>query len=132
MLTLKKGMVLYHGTDALFDEQSEGLHGPVWVSSSITVAEHFARLPGGFGGVKRIIKFRLAKRIELNDIHSPREMLEFAEEHGIGLYGVDDMKEGVESSGIAGWIIPNNYPDGDDILIADASVLEHVETHVMD
>jgi hypothetical protein len=40
------------------------------------------------------------------------------------------MADGVRRAGLAGWLIPDNYPDGDDILLVDLSTLtfDHEET----
>ena len=126
---LTAGMALYHGTDAEFDEECESLLGPAWLSSSRSVAESFAKRSGGWGGEKRIIEYRLTSDVDLHDIHTSLEMQEFAERHGINLDGVEEMRESVEMAGIAGWVIPHNYPDGDDILIVDTDILEFVSSH---
>ena len=127
-MKIKAGISLYHGTDADFDEECDGLQGPAWLSSSIDVAEYFAKRSGGWGAEKRVIEYRLIRDIDLPDIYSVREMQDFAEKHGICLAGVEDMKETVEASGIPGWVLPNNYPNGDDILIVDTGFLEYVST----
>lgn len=129
MTTIKAGTVLLHGTNSVdFDERYESLRGPSWLTNSRTVAEYFARRSVEEGATPRILSFRVTEDLELHEIRSPRAMQDFAEEHGISLTGVEDMRDTVETSGIPGWVIPNNYPDGDDILIADAGSLEHFET----
>lgn len=129
MLTLKAGTMLFHGTDSDdFDEECDSLRGPAWVSSSFEVAARFASRSGGWGGVKRVVAYGLMEDVMLHQIGSARQMQEFAEEHGLDLCGVEEMRDSVEASGIPGWVIPNNYPDGDDILIVDTSVLDYVET----
>ncbi len=132
MKTLVAGTLLYHGTDADFDEESEGLNGPAWLSSSRAVAEHFAKRTGGWGGEKRVIEYRLAEDVELHDIYSAQEMQEFADEHGISLLGAEDMRDTVENAGIPGWILPYNYPNGDDILIVNTAALEFVATAILE
>lgn len=128
--TLRAGTKLYHGTDCDdFDESVESLSGPAWLSSSEMVAKHFATRSGGWGGVKRVIEYRLAEDIEVFNILGKSDMRELAEAHGIDLCGVEAMRESVEASGIPGWVIPYNYPNGDDILLAHPDcLLEYVRT----
>lgn len=123
MHTLKAGTALYHGTDADFEEDCERLDGPAWVTSSKAVATYFAKR-SNVGGTRRIIEYVLTEDLTLPDIYTQREMLDFAEAHGIELDGVEEMRDSVAMSGQPGWILPHNYPDGDDILIVDTSVLE--------
>lgn len=133
MITIKAGTILYHGTDCDdFAEEFDGLNGPAWLSSSKDVARHFATRSGGWGGQKRIIAYKLAADVRLPEITSPRQMQMFAEEHGICLLGVEEMRESVEEAGIPGWVIPNNYPNGDDILLVDTSILNFDSTEACD
>lgn len=130
MKTLEAGTILFHGTDSDdLIEADDSLDGPAWLSTSRSVATHFAKRSGGYGGKKRVVEYRLAEPVQLHEILSSREMSEFAEEYGISLCGVSEMRESVADSGISGWIIPFNYQDGDDVLIADTSALEYVATH---
>lgn len=130
MHTLKAGTALYHGTSADFEEAYEDLDGPAWVSSSKAVALHFAKRSNS-GGVPRIIEYVLTEDLELPDIYSSREMQDFAEEHGIELGGVDEMRDSIAMSGLPGWILPHNYPDGDDILIVHTGALEFRSTQAL-
>jgi hypothetical protein len=127
--TLKAGTLLYHGTDCDdFDEVNDRLTGPAWLSTAAAVALHFAKRSGGWGGTKRVMTYRLTEDVELPEILSERARRDFAEEHNIDLTGVEEMRDSVERAGIPGWVVPNNYPDGDDILLVDTGVLEHVRT----
>jgi len=129
MTTLKSGTVLYHGTDCDdFEEADDALHGPAWLTTSLSVARHFATRSGGWGGRKRIVSYRLVEDLELYEIRTKGDIDELADEHDLVMVGVEGMRESVEASGIPGWIVPTNYPDGDDILISDTSRLEYIDT----
>lgn len=73
----------------------------------------------GRGGRKRIIGYVLAADMVLD------AMQELASEFGLDLNGVEEIRGSVQRVGLPGWVIPNNYPDGDDILIVDTGVLEY-------
>jgi hypothetical protein len=133
MHTLKAGTTLYHGTDnSDFEEESSNPNPYSWFSTSRTVAEQFAKRSGGWGGPKRIIEYRLSEDLALPEITSTREMQAFAEEHEIDLSGVEGMRDSAEVAGIPGWIIPANYPDGDDILLGGTHLLDYVGTTLLD
>lgn len=133
MYILKAGTTLFHGTDNQdLEEYSSSLHPYAWVSTSRSVAEHFAKRSGGWGGPKRVIEYRLSEDLALHEITSAQQMRNFAEEHDIDLSGVEGMRESAEVSGIPGWIIPSNYPDGDDILIGETHLLDYVGTSLID
>jgi hypothetical protein len=131
--TLAAGTVLFHGTDTDdFEERSQTLDGPSWLSSSRSVANHFAVNRAGAGGLKRIISYRLVRDIALFEITSSRGLQSFAQEHDFSPSSSESIREGVAAAGLPGWIIPNNYPDGDDILITDpGSILEYQETEYL-
>lgn len=130
MYTLKAGTILYHGTDCdEFDEAEDGLDGPAWLSDSKEVAEYFASRPGGWGGVPRVIEYRLAEDLALPEIHSQADMAALADEHNLSLVGVEDMRESVANSDLPGWIVPHNYPTGADILVSQTHLLDYVVTH---
>lgn len=128
-VTLKAGTLLYHGTDCDdFEEKADSLDGPAWLTSSRSVAERFASRSGGWGGQKRVLVYRLTEDVELPEILSSRGMQELADEHNLDLNGVEAMRESVANAQLPGWIIPNNYPDGDDILLVNSGSLDYVET----
>jgi hypothetical protein len=129
MYILKAGTTIYHGTDnSEYDEESSNPHPYSWFSTSRTVAERFAKRSGGWGGTQRVIAFELVADVVLHEIMSTAQRQEFAEEHNIDFSGVEEMRESAEAAGISGWIIPANYPEGDDILIGDTSLLDYVDT----
>jgi len=129
--TLTTGTILYHGTDADFDEENEDLCGPAWLSNSANVAKHFAARKSGWGGIKRIISYRLCEPVALVEIGSKTELADFADQHGLSLYSCEDIRDSVATSALPGWIIPFNYPEGADILMADTRVLRHVRTETV-
>jgi len=130
MYILKAGTTLYHGTDHPgFNEMTPNRYS--WFSTSRSVAERFAKREGGWGGPKRVIEYCVIGEIDLHEISSARQMQAFAEEHQIDLSGVEEMRDSAEAADISGWIIPSNYPDGDDILLRDTFLLDHVETTLL-
>jgi hypothetical protein len=129
MHILKAGTTIYHGTDnSDFDEENSNPRPYSWFSTSPTVAERFAKRSGGWGGKQRVIAYELVADVALHEITSAGQRDEFAEEHRIDFSGVEEMRESAEVAGISGWIIPSNYPDGDDILIGDTSLLDYADT----
>lgn len=131
MATIKAGTILYHGTDCDdFEEGVDDLEGPSWLSSSKDVARHFATRDGGWGGTKRIIAYELTEDVLLPEITSSSQLQTFAKEHDLCLLGVEEIRKSIEQAGIPGWIIPNNYPEGDDILLADTRVLRYQKTEL--
>jgi hypothetical protein len=133
MYTLKAGTILYHGTDNPdLEEDSSSLSAYSWVSTSRSVAERFAKRSGGWGGPKRVIEYRLSEDLAVHEITSAQQMRDFAEEHHIDLGSAEEMRDSAEASGIPGWIIPSNYPDGDDILIGEAHLLDYVSTELLE
>lgn len=110
--TLPRGHKLYHGTNASFDPDDDDLIAPAWFSSSQSVARHFAR-----GGAIR--EYVLTAPIVLPVITSRSDRARFFETFDIADAGAEDMADDMGRSGLPGWIIPNNYPDGDDILLVN-------------
>ncbi len=132
MMTLPAGTVLFHGTDNDdFNESDDTLDGPAWVSTSRSVAAYFANRSGGWGGVKRIVCYTLAEALSLPEITTRADMLELAEEHDLSLGGAEEIRDSIANSELPGWILPNNYPDGDDILIVDTSLLDFVSVEIL-
>lgn len=133
MKTLAAGTVLYHGTSSSdFDEQEDGLDGPAWLSDSAVVAERFALRNQSEGCRPRVLSFVLEEDVELHLIQSAADLSMMSEEHGISFDGVEEMRDTVIDSGIPGWVIPNNYPEGADILMANTGALRHESTRVME
>ena len=124
-VTLKAGTILYHGTDNDdFDEAADGLDGPAWLSQGLQVAQRFAAR-NSWGGQKRVIAYRLTEDVTLPAIYSREEMEELAEEHNIDLSGTEAIRDSFANSSLPGWVIPHNYPEGDDILLQFTNALEY-------
>lgn len=129
MSVLRAGTELFHGTNCdEFDEANDVLCGPAWLSRSPQVAQYFATRSGGRGGQARVIRYVLGEDISLPEITSPNDLAELAEAYSLELTGVEEMRSSIEASGLPGWVIPNNYPEGDDILLVDTRTLHYVGT----
>jgi hypothetical protein len=124
--TLRAGTTVYHGTGS--DVDFTELEGPAWVSTSRSVAQWFR---GWHGGERaRVLEFKLVADVNLRSVYSSEEFQEMIE--GLGLEPEDEIREIADAlctqTPYEGWIIPNNYPDGDDILLCNPeSVLEFVK-----
>jgi hypothetical protein len=129
MHLLSQNTILYHGTSEDF-EPSDIRNGS-WFTTSLSVAEHFARRFPSDDGCK-IHVFILNESVELPDFYSRTDMEEYLEEQGI--FGVcnEEIVEAIVSQNLPGWIIPYNYPDGDDILLQDTSKVEWIESRKID
>lgn len=117
------GTMLFHGTDDDDFHPSE-ISGPAWFSTDNDVAEKFA------GG--RLLAYRLKADLKLPLITSAGEMDDFAEKFNIDRMSSEDVRDSAKKAGIPGWIIPDNYEPGDDILICDLSVLDPVTSDLGD
>ena len=117
------GTMLFHGTDDDDFHPSE-ISGPAWFSTDNDVAEKFA------GG--RLLAYRLKADLKLPLITSASEMDDFAEKFNIDRMSSEDVRDSAKKAGIPGWIIPDNYEPGDDILICDLSVLDPVTSDLGD
>ena len=122
--TLSAGTILFHGTED--DEfHPANIRGPAWFSTDNDVATKFS--DGG-----RLLAYRLKTDLTLPLITSNNEMEQFAETFHIDRSSSEDVRDSAKRSGIAGWIIPDNYEPGDDILICDLSILEPITSDLGD
>ena len=92
----------------------------------MSVAKYFATRHGDSTGRQRIVTYRLLQDLSLYELLSKQDAQEMDDEFNISFDGVWEMRDSVAQSGIPGWIAPYNYPDGDDILIVNTSLLEFV------
>jgi hypothetical protein len=116
---LPVGTILYHGTSEDFDPTE--ISGPAWFSTEIKVAQKFSR-----GGP--IFVYRVEAPITLALIEDGRAFDRFKEIYNIESYSAEDMAEGMRYTDLDGWIIPNNYNPGDDILLVGMSDIDYIKT----
>lgn len=117
------GTMLFHGTDDDDFHPSE-ISGPAWFSTDNDVAGNFAH--------SRLLAYRLKADLKLPLITNAEEMDAFAEKFNIDRSSSEDVRDSAKKAGIPGWIIPDNYEPGDDILICDMSVLEAITSDLGD
>ena len=124
MYTLNAGTTLYHGSSNDWDEGSD-LAFPAWFSTNRNVANWFANRNGD--GNPTIRTYRTTAPYELVEFVDGRDIQGFRD-----MYQIEDggdpnaLAEGVLAAGFNGWIIPDNYRPGDDIMIGDGSHIEYV------
>jgi hypothetical protein len=120
---LPKGTVLYHGTAQEFPGMDLSL--PAWFSTSRSVAEHFQSWHGEDEGKHRLLMFRATRPIRLPRIDGREDLERMEDMFGLQTsYGAEDIVDSLSQSGLPGWVIPHNYPDGDDILLAETDSIE--------
>lgn len=125
--TLEEGTTVFHGTSQTgFEELSD----PSWVSTSVEVAHVFKRRHRG--PRERVLVFQTVRPLKLLMIEDEEDYVEAILESGADPVN-DEMSEIAEAFAwhyrgkYDGWIIPHNYPEGDDILLSDpAGDLEYV------
>jgi len=130
---LRKGTVLYHGTRAadMFEEGGFAPRAPAWFSTSRNVAENFVNW--NEGRCPRILVYRatrsIPKLVSIEDQHAMQQLVEFIERQvGFDLTSSPaDLADELCNIHFSGWYIPNNYPEGDDIMLCDTDALELVE-----
>ncbi len=120
--TLKRGTTVYHGTDSEdFDERADELQTPFWVSDSPEVAKYFGT--GYQGGNKpRILTYTMTDDVNLIVIRDSEDINEIHELAGSS----GDPRELADfvcsRLGYGGWIIPDNYPEGADIMLCHTDI----------
>lgn len=120
--TIPRGTILYHGTSAKFSP--EEIDTPAWFSTSESVADNFKTWHGGRG---KVYKYRTIKPIKLPRLDSRDDFESFCYKFEIG-DAPEDIVATILQTDLPGWIMPNNYPDGDDILLVSSDALEPVKT----
>lgn len=133
---IKRGESVFHGTAS--DANFTSLTGPAWVAKARDVAEHFARLRGGSpvkkhgGSCNRIIEFKAARPLKLILIKDRKawfRLLDFIHEDQTYFSPSSAAQKAYDYLGrdFDGWIIPDNYHNGDDLLLFEPdSALEFV------
>ena len=130
-LTLRRGKILYHGTNT--QDEFDVPDGPAWFSDTESVAREFATWHGD-SGRPRVLSFKLTHNLRLARID---DVLDFDKatrtEDAVSEYADPTELANEVCRGYDGWIIPTNYPDGADIMICSPSGwLERVGTQVLD
>ena len=115
---IPKGTDLFHGTNV--EEDFRVPNGPAWFGNAFTVAKYFATYHGD-DGTPRVYHYRVKRRItgllliETREEYD-RQMEQLAQKTGRS-QDVHGDAEIVCEAGLNGWVIPNNYPDGADIML---------------
>lgn len=118
--TLDAGAVLYHGTSV--DFHGSQIRAPVWLSDAENVARWFALR---FGDAGRVLSYELTEAVELPAFSGKGQMQEFAETFRVDIRGAETMRETIGPAPVPGWIIPDNYQTGADILLSDVTMLQY-------
>ena len=124
------GTRFYHGTSSpVFEDTPDG---PAWFSTAPSVADWFVTYHewGDDGGPKRILTYEVIDEPKLFVIATRDDMDDLAIMHGYPVPAdTESVIEAVRAAGYDGWIIPDNYPDGDDIMLLEPSEwLAQIET----
>lgn len=112
------GDILYHGTSSKesFEDDGETPDGPAWFSDGRAVAERFSTWHPGPN--PRVIAYRVIDEPNLKIITYDGDMIDLVGEDRFydGLE-VEDLIDAVQDAGYDGWFMPENYPEGADIMI---------------
>lgn len=112
------------GTDLFHGTSTKGFlipRGPAFFSDTYSVARTFARWRKN--GKPRVLQFEVTEEIpRLILIESKEDFETLAQERGLeSTQALEGLIEMVCNARYDGWIIPNNYPDGADIMICEPS-----------
>lgn len=114
--SLPEGTILFHGTNA--EESFEFPRGPAFFTDSYSIARDFASWHGDRGR-QRVLRYEVRTDIpKLALVESEADMNRLADE--VGMEPTKDTRgriEIVSRHGFDGWIAPNNYPNGADIML---------------
>lgn len=122
-VSLRRGTRLYHGTQA---EDTFGVPtGAAWFSNDREVAQHFADWKNEFGGRPRVKSYRVARAASLVRFADRDDLEKWFERRGARPGDSEGMAYDVCRAGYDGWIVPDNYPTGDDIMLCSPE--QHVE-----
>lgn len=119
---IPKGTILYHGTSEDFDPAD--IITPAWFSTSRSVADNFSHWNGD---PKAIHEYKVIKPIRLPRIDDKNDFEAFTEKFGIDTTSAEDMRGTIQRTELPGWIIPQNYSDGDDILLVSTNNIVPVD-----
>src|SRR5271157_5173620 len=123
---IPKGTVLYHGTNQRFSRAE--ISTPAWFSTSPSVAEHFSTQHGEEKA--RILKYETTHTIRLPLIESKEDLGKLGDIFNVDFnFGPEDTIDAIQDAGLPGWIIPSNYPDGNDILLSSSEYITPIYEH---
>ncbi len=112
---------VYHGTSASFSPYD--IESPCWVSTSKAVAKWFVAYDSG--NEKRIIEYITTRTLRLLYVESRNTFKDIEDRFGFDMSNDPrSMAQSVCQLGYDGWYIEDNYIEGDDTLLCDASVLK--------
>ena len=123
---LLEGDVVFHGTSARdrFEAEDDGTpEGPAWFSEGLGVAEWFKTWLGGPS--PRVITYRVYREPQLFVWVTNTDLEEVLGEDDLDDWSPNEIADEICALGYDGWIIPDNYPDGSDILLCNPE--EHLE-----
>lgn len=135
---IAKGTLLYHGTRVPDRFEPEPPNGPAWFSTSIDVARQFVywhRWGTGRHRPRILVYETPAVVAGLARIDTKADLERLLGEdcdHYFGSDMVHDLAAAIRGRGYAGWLIPDNYNPGDDILILDTDVLKFANAVSLD
>jgi hypothetical protein len=112
---LDRGALLYHGTSAPADFAFPD--GPAWFSDARAVADEFQSRHAWSPSRPRTLVFSVSESPELLLVNSRADFDAFEDEHEELPNDPVESAEVVCRAGYDGWIIPDNYPEGADIMI---------------
>ena len=125
---LKAGMILYHGTQS--PDFTTNLDFPAWVSNHPAVAQTFVGWHGVSANPKpRVMQYKLDYDVTVILFRTANDMEQFKASRGYEDEPMDptELAQLVCSAGYGGWIIPDNYPQGADIMLCHPC-LTHIKT----
>jgi hypothetical protein len=118
---MAEGRSLPAGTEVFHGTSQKGFlipRGPAFFSDTYSVAKYFTTWHQG--KKKRILRFEVTDEIpKLALIESKADFDHLADEFGVEAQDTESRIDLVRMAGFDGWIIPNNYPDGADIMILE-------------
>lgn len=118
--TLRPGTRLYHGTSG--DFHPADLRTPAWFSDIPEATDFFQTWNRGDGKPHRKV-YIVTSPLRLLKIVDNDEMSELQERAGTD--DINDLADWVLRQGYAGWIIPDNYNPGADIMLGSVEGLTY-------
>lgn len=121
LATLPAGEHLCHGTSSR--ERFRIPDPPAWFSDSPNACTYFERR--WEGPCPRTLWYRTTTDLRLVELTSRWAFDRIGERLGVGMDDPEDAAVALCAAGASGWIVPNNYQPGDDIMLCNpASVLK--------